>query len=202
MSLSFDPVAHQYAWNGQPVPGVTSLLQHLHSFSMVDPEVLAEAQDRGKYVHDCCHAWDENDLDESFVKPEMAGYVESWKRFTARHEPNWTSIEQSGYSKIYHFAGTEDRFGTMLFFDGNQGARCPVDLDIKTSAQSHRVWGLQLAAYRQLRIEESIGAALNRRVTVRLKADGSFPVVDEWINPNDWPAFLALISLHRWSINK
>ena len=49
--LTFDAEKHEYRWNGQLVPGVTSILEPLTDFSFVPPDVLRAAQDFGTAVH-------------------------------------------------------------------------------------------------------------------------------------------------------
>lgn len=177
------------------VRSVTGCLQHLHSFAMVPFDVLEEARVRGTYVHDMTVAFDNDDLRVDAVQPIYLPYLAAWQSFLRDYRPIWSAIEQMGYSEAFDFAGTEDRRGTL------EGPGCCGDifgLDIKTAKQSHRVWGLQLAAYRQLAIEKSPRAATHRRATVQLWPDGTYKFT-EWREPSDWPAFASLLTLINWS---
>jgi hypothetical protein len=192
-ALAFEAASHTYRFGGRVVPSVTQLLQHLHSFDFVDSAVLEAAQDRGSFVHEMCEAYDLGDLDEARLPDEYRGYLEGWKRFLATYEPDWTGIEERGFSRIHGFAGTLDRRGTFgRVLPGKAIA------DIKTAKQSHPVWGMQLAAYRQIVVERDLSWSLARRFTVQLQPTGVFNVI-EWNNPIDWPAFQSLLTLLAWS---
>jgi hypothetical protein len=191
--LTFDEARHEYRWNGVVVPSVTQCLDRLHSFAGVPFEVLEAAKERGTYVHAMCELFDMGDLDEPLVPKEYLGYLDAWKRFIDDYEPNWSGIEVRGYSQRFAFAGTEDRHGTLAKkLPGRWG------IDIKTSKQPHRVWGLQTAAYRQIRAERDMQAALDRRGTVQLQSTGTYRFLP-WDDPADWPVFQALLTVINWS---
>jgi hypothetical protein len=151
--------------------------------------VLEAACIRGTYVHALCEYHDLNDLDSESIGI-YGGYLDAWIQFCADHKAVWTSIEQRGYSERYGFAGTWDRSGTL------KGS--PFVVDIKTSAASHPVWGLQTSAYRQLLAESDPAWLMARRATVQLRPDGTYKFI-EWTDPTDWTTFLALIQLINWS---
>lgn len=186
--LTFEPEAHVYAWNGKRIPSVTQVLDRLHDFSHVPMEVLEAAKTRGSNVHSACQFFDEGDLDESSLEPSELGYVQAWQRFCAEHHPNWSMIETPLYHPVFCYAGTPDRIGSIL----SGGVRIDAQVDIKTSASSHPVWGVQTAAY---------NAAANftgRRFTCQLRANGTYKLI-EWSDPTDWPVFLSLINLSNWT---
>ncbi len=185
--LSFDPAAHAYTFNSRPVVGVTSLLQHLHSFAGVPLDVLEAARERGTAVHAACQFLDENDLDEEQLAIDnrlVSGYLQGWKKFVAEFAPAWTAIERPVYHASFRYAGTPDRFAVI--------AGEPWCLDIKTAIASHPVMGLQTAAY-----SYAAGMPRARRATVHLGAEGTFRL-KEWIDPNDWPVFASLVTLHHF----
>lgn len=191
--LTFDAGSHEYRWNGEVRPSVTQCLSRLHTFNMVKPEVLQAACERGTYVHALCEFDDQNDLDPASVLPEYQGYLDAWRLFKADRQAVWCGIEWQGYSQRHGYAGTMDRYGYI----GPTKDRYVID--IKTSAQPHRVWGMQTAAYRQLLAEQIHPEwALARRATVQLRADGRYNFL-AWDDPQDWPAFQALIALMNWS---
>jgi len=195
--LTFDEARHEYRWDGKVVPSVTQCLEHLHSFAGVPFDVLEAAKERGTYVHKMCELFDLGDLDEEANAlvdgGAYVGYLAAWKKFVADYEPNWAGIERKGFHRLLAYAGTEDRDGTLAKkLPGRWG------IDIKTSQQAHRVWGLQTAAYRAIRAQDDPQAALDRRATVQLAADGSYRFLP-WTDPADWPTFQALLSLIQWS---
>ncbi len=188
--LTFDAAAHAYRWNGEVRPSVTQCLSKLHSFGMVPRDVLEAACLRGTIVHTLCEYHDQRDLDPASIG-DYWPYLDAWIAFTADHKAVWAGIEFQAYSERFGFAGTMDRYGTL------KGV--PYIIDIKTSAQPHRVWGMQVAAYRQLLAEHVAPSwALARRATVQLGKDGKYKFL-AWDSPDDWPAFVALITLMNWT---
>lgn len=191
--LTFDEESHTYRVGGVVRPSVTQVLDRLHTFGMVPAEVLQAAQERGTTVHLLTQYHDENDLDWESIDPQFAGYLEGWRKFCADRKAKWCGVEVRGYSQRFGYAGTMDRLGYL-------GA-VPFVVDIKTSAQPHRVWGMQTAAYRQLAAERFDPKWITaRRGTVQLRADGTYSFL-AWDDPDDWPAFVSLINLTNW-INK
>ncbi|WP_114973371.1 hypothetical protein [Rhodoferax ferrireducens] len=187
--LTFNEELHQYQYNGVVKPSVTAVLSRLHDFGMVPVDVLEAACQRGSYVHKLTEYHDEGDLDDSSVGT-YRGYLDAWIKFCADHKAVWTGIEAQCYSERFGFAGTMDRRGHL--------ANVPYIIDIKTSLQPHKVWGMQTAAYRQLSAEEDSLWMLARRATVQLRPDGTYKFIP-WDSPQDWPAFQALITLSNWS---
>lgn len=190
--LTFDADSHTYRFGGLVRPSTTQLIGKLHDFGMIPKYVLEAAQERGTIVHTLCEYHDQNDLDASSIG-SYGGYLDAWIQFLADYKAVWTHIEHRAYSERYGFAGTLDRRGTL------RGIRYS-SVDIKTAKQSHPVWGLQSAAYRQLGTEENPALwATGRRATVQLRPDGTYKFLP-WDDPLDWPAFLALIQLTNWSM--
>lgn len=192
MSLSFDSDLHEYRFGGVVVPGVTSLLQQLHSFAGVPMEVMDRARDRGTDVHLATELFDLGELDEAHLAaedPEVMGYVRGWKCFVRDCAPNWSAIEAKVYHPIFRYAGTLDRNGDFDF-DGQRVLDAQVD--IKTSAASHPVWGVQTAAY-----SNAQGKPKQRRFTVQLRPEGTYRIL-EWPSPDDWPVFVSLVTLNSW----
>lgn len=194
--LTFDPGPHVYRWNGEVRPSVTQILQRCHDFGFVSREVLEAAQDRGTYGHALCEADDLSDLNEEAERDgEYFGYLLGWRKFVEAFRPNFTLIEQPLYSQQLGIAGTPDR-GCQYLEAINKTDQWVID--IKTSVSKHKVWGMQLAAYRRLMMEQIHSRwAFARRASVRLTADGNF-VFDEWTSKKDLPAFLGLVQLLDW----
>lgn len=186
--LTFDEAAHKYFWNGKPVPGVTSILQTLHNFDGVPPEILGLAQARGTAVHLACEYHDKGILDESSIDPAIAGYLAGWKKFCAEMRPQWSLIESTCYHAMLRYAGTLDRFGVIHALSDTD----EFTLDIKTGIASHPVWGTQTAAY-----SNAINKPKARRATVQLRDDGTYRFL-EWKSASDWPVFVALITIRNF----
>ena len=191
MNLTFDARTHTYRYGGKVVPGVTSLLDELHSFAGVPWEVLEAARHRGSDVHLACQLYDENDLDEDRLQARQLGvfgYLTGWKKFLHDCQPNWVAIEEPVFHEGQGYAGTPDRFGELVY----KGRRLPMaQVDIKTAVASHPIWGVQTAAY-----NEASGYRAPR-FTCQLAPDGTYRLI-EWTDPADWPIFLSLLNVHHW----
>lgn len=194
--LTFDEATHTYRWNGQRVPSVTSLLRPIHDWSKVPPEILRAAQARGTYVHRMTELYDLGELDEErnaqVAGGLYVGYLRAWKAFLTDFSPTWGEIEKMDYSRL-GYAGTWDRWGQL---NGRYTGRWLVD--IKTGAEASRAWGVQMAAYRQIRMEADPSSATDGRATVQLASDGTYEFVP-WTDPDDWACFRGLLDVYKWS---
>ncbi|HEY1129169.1 MAG TPA: hypothetical protein VGF12_07180 [Roseateles sp.] len=195
MGLTFDEPSHTYRVDGRVVPSVTQLLDKLHDFAGVPEEVLEAAKQRGTYVHRMCEMFDKDELDIPLVPVHYRGYLSAWEAFSVEYGPQWQGIEFQDFSRLFGYAGTMDRCGTLPL---KYPPTTRWVVDIKTSADAHPVWGMQTAAYRQIKAEADASYALARRATVQLRADGRFKFLP-WDEPTDWPAFQSLITLSNWS---
>lgn len=188
--LTFDPVAHKYFWNGDPVPSVTTLLAPLYDFSFVDPEVLKAKGMLGTAVHLACELHDQDNLDVESVDPAVLPFLDAWIKFRAERDFTPTLTEQQVYHPQLRYAGTLDRTGML---DKKMGV-----IDIKTGA-STPVHGMQLAAYSEaLRADPTWdGPKQLTRWIVQLKADGTYAAA-QYTDTADWSAFVGLINLAAW----
>lgn len=189
--LDFDAPTHTYHWNGQIVPSVTQLLSDFQDFSHVSPAVMEAAQLRGTNVHLLCQFVDEDCLDESQFTAEELSYLPAWRAFLRDARPNWSAIERPFYSRRHGYAGTPDRAGVLEGIGGARGV-----FDIKTPASESPLWALQTAGYGDLVSEWE--PDLIRRFTIQLRPDGTYRL-REWDKPGDWPVFLSLVTLNRWT---
>lgn len=191
--LVLDEATHTYRRGSVVVPSVTQFLSSMEKWGMVDRETLEHAQARGTAVHKICQFYDEGDLDDASVG-NYRGYLNAWIKFIAEYKPTFHAIERSRFSPIFNFAGTPDREATL----GHRVYNGDWVLDIKTATVKHRIWGMQVAAYRHLVSCEKPAWLTARRATVQLQNDGNFNFIP-WDDKDDWPAFQALINLTRWS---
>lgn len=183
MSLLFDSATHTYTYNGNVVPSVTQVLQGFGAFAGVRKEVLDAACERGTAVHRACELYDLNTLDYDTVDNIVRPYLAAWRQFVRRKTPEWTHIEMPLYNKMYGYAGTPDRYGTI----GGE----PWVIDIKTSSAPSKLWGLQTVGYRAL-VDETC-----KRATVQLAKDGTYKFI-VWKEVTDWPVFLSSLTLTKW----
>lgn len=182
--LTFDAATHTYYFNGQIVPGVTTVLQPLSNFDAVPPHVLQAASDFGTAVHLACELDDLGELDEASLGDPLVPYLKAWRKFSAEHNVVWEKIEHQVYHGTMRFAGTLDRFGLV------NGKRTVVD--IKSSVQLYPSVGPQLAAY-----ANALTEPFADRMAVQLKADGTY-VAKAYTEPSDWPVFCSLLTLRTW----
>jgi hypothetical protein len=198
--LQFDPVAHRYTLDGEPLRSVTGILREsgLIDFSHIPSATLEAARARGTAVHQAIHYFNEGDLDvDAFRReyPECVGYFNGWVRFC--HERRFEALvsERRIASRLHRIAGTLDCLGVL---DGQA-----VLLDFATGNPAESAKDLQTAGYLLLAQEWSSEDGLLhsffarhpvvRRYAVALRADGTFRI-EAYPNRSDYRDFLALAS--------
>lgn len=191
--LTFDPAAHQYFWNGQPVINVTRVLDQVAGFDRVDPEVLAYAQALGTAVHTACELHDKRDLVEESVAPVVLPYLAAYRKFLVECKPQWDAIEKRVFHKTHQYAGTLDRRGQLC------GTRAI--LDIKSGIE-HPAVALQDSAYLEAdRSEAGESTRGWKRFALYLKDDGHYKlreVDQETTHHADFRDFLCALGTYRW----
>lgn len=204
MTLAFDPATHAYTVDGAPWPYVTGILEAMGAsdYSMVPPDVLAVAAERGRLVHQACHYDDQGDLDETTLDPALVPYVHAWRRFREDHDvqPMAALVERPLAHEVLRYCGTPDCPATM---GGMRGK--PVVIDRKVVAQVQPATGLQLSAYRMLlntvadTFPTAVGFSTAGRLAVNLHDDGSYTTV--WFTePDDDRTWLALLKGYHWRL--
>lgn len=185
--LIFDAESHTYTLGGVKLPSVTTVLSAvgLYDFDFVPAETLRIAAERGKIIHCCIEWYEQGELDESSIDPELAGYFESYLRMKdAGLLPDKPSaIEKRLYSAKYKYAGTLDQmFGSDWIND------------IKTTLPGAE-HGLQLSAY-WLAEHENMLIKPRRLTCSYLHRDGSCgDLVEYRYEPLAW---LAVLTDYRW----
>lgn len=193
--IEFNEERHEYRQNGIIIPSVTQVLQAgglTPDFSMVSAEDLVWKANLGTQVHAATALDDEDNLGD--YDPQIAGYIEAWRRFKA--ECNFTPMlaEQIVYSKKYGYAGTLDRIGLM--------AGANVLLDIKTASVVDLMCvGPQTAAYEAASNEQNKTKANYKRYAVKLLPDGKYKLL-ACNNKMDFQVFLCALSLYNWGMSK
>lgn len=196
MSLTFDEARHAYTLDGQPVPGVTSVLKVCSAgdYANVDPEVLAVASARGTAVHRMIELDGQGVLDVERLAPELHPYLAMWREFLATSGFVPILQESRVASRRYGYAGTLDLFGYLNDWFAL--------IDAKSVATLMRSTGPQTAAY-ELALREWMphlvpeGARV-RRFALQLPKGGPWrlhPLTD----PGDQRVFLAARTIHRFT---
>ncbi len=186
----FEPETHSYFLGKNRLIGVSEAIQAagLNDFSMIKPEVLEHAAQRGKAVHAACHYLDDGDLDWATVSPEIEPYVRAWERFKSETGLIINEAEYPRYHATLGFAGTPDRLVTI---GGKNGT-----LDIKTY-RPDGVTGIQLAAYSYLSFGPQPSFEVPRRWGLWLKNDGKYQLTD-YADRGDERIFLACLDICKF----
>lgn len=189
MVLQFDESTHTYRLDGQVVPSVTQLLKPIGpDFSQIPADVLERKRQLGTAVHLACELDDDGDLDDDSLDPVLAPYVSAWRKFKADTGAVVLVNEKQLAHEDLRYAGTVDRVVSV--------GREPWLVDLKTSADPHAAYGVQLAGYEEL-LRKASRMQVDARATVHLRDDGTFSL-HQFTNPNDAACFRALLSIHHW----
>lgn len=184
--LTFDEARHEYRYNGEVIPSVTTILKPLVDYSAIHPDVLKRASELGTMVHKTTELFDEGVLDEDDLDPVLVPYLDGWKRF--RQEVGFVpdSIEKRMYHPTFRYCGTSDRTGAI------RGVKAVVD--IKKMMTLGPVIGVQLAAYKEAL--NLTGAGIEKRYALGLRPDGTYRL-QEFADTSDLPCFMSLLTMWR-----
>lgn len=195
--LTFDPVRHEYRFNGLIVPSVTKILEAvgISDFSGIPEYNLEYARIRGTMAHKATALDDMGELDEDSLDPVIIPYVEAWRKFKEEFAFVPLLIEHPIYHPIYGYAGTLDRTGNIENdFDRE------ILLDIKTGTIYMESVGPQTAAYEEA-LRKEIGGTKRRRFAVKLMDSGEFKFIS-CENGLDFDVFKNAASVVNWTNQK
>jgi hypothetical protein len=190
----FDPIEHLYHTpSGMRLEGVTDILQgELGGFDGF-PESAAM---RGTNVHNAIQFYNENDLDEKSLTPEVNDYLECFKRAKEYHGIKVLQNELMRYHPKYLYAG---RCDAVVEIAGITGI-----IDYKTGAPNGARERWQLAAYLEFLKAEI--PQLKGRWNLYLKPgeykDGCGFKLEEHKSQRDFMEFLALFSAYTIKKNE
>jgi hypothetical protein len=144
------------------------------------PQGLDWYLQRGTFIHLATELYDRDDLDESSIDPQIAGYLESYKKMNLSYRPE--EIEIRLCDKIYQIAGTLDR----------------LDCDLKSGVQAK--WHMiQASIYWHLKKINGLGEKPLR--TIYLQEDGSIPKIQAYTIKDmlmGTKVFLSALFVMRW----
>jgi|KBSMisStandDraft_5_1062788.scaffolds.fasta_scaffold00317_35 hypothetical protein len=203
MSLSFDHVPHRYFLDGNPVPSVTGILKAsgLIDFSSIPAGILESARERGTYVHQAIHFYNEQDLDlaqfgEDF--PSYVGYLEGWITFCQQRHFVPVLNEHRVASRRYQIAGTLDCLGvldgTAVLLDFATGRPQDVSKDLQTAA--YYALALEWASEDPLLAAFFTAHPLVKRYAVGLRKEGTFHL-EAYDDPSHFRQFVTLVEAQR-----
>lgn len=171
-TVRFEPEEHRYYLepSGEEIPGVTRALEEcgLTDFSMVPRDVLARAQERGTFVHNAIHWYEDGVLDDSSLDEETHGYLMAYLAFKNQMRFTPLMVEKFVHNLERRWAGRVDGVGLIERLDAGVDDTV-VDYKSGLVLPAHR---LQLAAY----VSGLPDPRKYRRMTVGLQSDGRFKV--------------------------
>lgn len=182
--IIFEEEAHTYTFRNKVYDSVTQVIKIAGlgaDFSMVPPDRLEWACQRGTFVHLATQYYDEGRLDMKSVHPALQGYVEAYIRFRSEKPITVIATERRMVNVPFALAGTPDLICWM------NGVRCVIDK--KTSQNMHKSMGLQTAGYMLLWNWEHTDKIIERRYGLRLEKTGRYKLVPHE-DPEDVRAFM------------
>jgi hypothetical protein len=173
----FDPMQHAYYdLEMVRVPGTTSLLEEagLVCYQHIPAAILAHKAEIGTAAHAAAHYYDEGDLDELTVDPEVHPYVlrdGGWTTFRRESDfrPRLIEFRMIATIEGLKVGGTLDRTGLLSRRDSL--------LEIKCTANKEASWGPQTAMYEMI-----LRAVKNPRVRMDARCSFYHRVV-VWLRP-------------------
>lgn len=190
--LSFDAATHTYRFNGAVVPNVTKILAPMVDLSMVPADALENARQEGVAIHRMVELDCKGDLDVASLPEWMKPRHAAWCKFKEDSGVEVWAAEE----KIYHpmgYAGTPDIIGCLPKFK----RQAPAVIDVKRSLFAGPAIGLQTAAYREAWNRKHKDMKAENRYALQLRENGTYRL-EPYDDPDDWTAFLALLTTYRW----
>jgi hypothetical protein len=160
---------HVYRVDGDVVPGVSEILKAsgfgdpaaTASGYRIDEDVIANAAERGIYIHEAIHLLLHGRLDWESLDEEIEPYVRAFDEWQKEAGFYAVATEAMFYEPEHGYCGTRDLFGYI----GDE----PTVVDIKTGSAGLKPWHkYQLAAYAY----PNKGAQWPNRIMLHLKKDG------------------------------
>lgn len=139
---------------------ITKTLEMFTKMDEIDPDVLANACDRGTAVHVAIDAWIKG-IEPVIENPDWEPYYDSV--FPWIENKHFISTEERFYDQDFMVTGKYD-----AIYDNGKGL---VLVDFKTSAAESKTWMLQGSAYAYF-IRKNCGLDIQKIEFVRLKKDG------------------------------
>ncbi len=174
------------------LPRVTSILAPYSDFSMVPPDVLQAAAERGTEIHQFCAGYALG-IWSQVTPPEIAGYCDSFRVWFDKYVIEVLAVEEEVVHPAFGYVGHVDLIATVAGIRPKQTV-CVVDY--KSPAVDSLSWHAQLSAYKEAAKEkyhvEVCGALM-------LKRDGTLPKM-VWIDdePRAFAGFCAALSAYNY----
>lgn len=171
------------------LPSVTRILKPYSDFSMISPEVLELASERGSLVHSLLARYATGLMIFSEeVTPDVAGYYQSGQKWLDKFVVAVHAVEVEWVHPLHKYMGHPDAVVTL------KGDQSKTLIDWKSGAIILPTWPVQVAAYREL--AEKNGHQIARVGCVRIKKDGKMPKLDEFTSTmaSDYSVFICALT--------
>jgi hypothetical protein len=192
LSVIETDTGHYYEFEGQPVPGVTEVLEAADVIlkNAFYEERRQVAAIRGKDVHLACADLDRS-MPDWWTGSELEPYVAAYARFKKEFHFKPTAIEHPMFHEIFRFAGTPDRFG-QIRTDIDEVVNVTLDLKATSTIGAHV--DLQLGGY-NLFCEDS---EFRSMLALQLKPNGKYNI--HWVKDprGSERVFLSMLTVYNW----
>lgn len=167
-------------------PSVTTILKRWIDSDWFTPEAAA----RGSAVHAACAAYVQG-LYVVPLAPDHQPYFDSFRRWADMALDQVLIVEERLTDEQMGYCGQLDLCCTL------KGSPDPALIDLKTSQAAQKWWKMQSSAYQHL-VAVSREIVCPRRLSLRLKNDGTGCLADEHSGPADWIAFRSALNVYRY----
>ena len=171
---------------------VTEALKPFTDFSMIHPDVLDYASERGTVIHKACCNW----VNMVFVPthswpPDYTGYFHSFIDWYRNYVEEVVDTEIELLDQELGYLGHPDLLCVII------GDTKITLVDLKTPLAESPIWKPQLAAYRHLAIWN--GYDIGRVGSLRLKPDGGRAIFTEYTDEKaNFAAFLNALMIAKY----
>lgn len=185
---------HTYTLDGQPVPGVTSVLDMLYDFRFVSAETLERSRDLGTKVHNTVHLFEQGVLKRKSLHAVLDNHLIQYERFKADFNYVCEATEVFVGSRKYRYAGQMDNHG-LLLPQQDEESEDSLLLDVKTGDE-YPAHHLQTAGYLEAAVEMGVLPSSTKRASLYLSEDG---YRFRWHKgQHDRVAFISLLNVAHW----
>ena len=172
---------------------VTEILSPWSDFSMIRPDVLKRAADRGTRAHNFCAAYATGVFIPGKVDEDCQGYLDSFKRWFDLLVDEVLFCEVEMKDSTFGFMGHPDLGLTLK--DGRR-----VIPDIKTPITKQKTWPVQCSAYRHMaNLPENGAHKIEQIASLRVCPKGGTAKMDFYDNPNElFGIFLGSLNAYKY----
>ena len=170
---------------------VTEALKPFTDFSMIRPDVLDYASERGTVIHKACANYANGIyVIQNHWPPDYAGYFNSFTEWFDKYVDEVVATEIELKDDTYGYVGHPDLLCIII------GDTKVTLVDLKTPVAELRTWKPQCAGYRYLAIKKY---DIGRVGSLRLKPDGGRAIFTEYTDERaDFAAFLNALMIAKY----